>query len=113
MRRLWAYILLAVTSLVLIGVGFVPLMRNVNSNMDYQPGREIVFHVESKTENTEGNKSLTNEQLDELADMMSDRLTKQGVNRYEINIQGDDTIAITLSEDSESQYTSIIQYMEA
>ena len=48
MRRLWAYILLALTSLILVGVGFVPLMRNTNANIDYQSGREILFHVESK-----------------------------------------------------------------
>ena len=108
MRRLWAYILLAFTSLVLVGVGFVPLMRNTNANIDYQSGREILFHVESKDESTE----LSKEQLGELADMMAERLENQKVTRYEVDIQGNDTIAVILSQDYEKQYTNIIQYME-
>lgn len=108
MRRLWAYILLAFTSLVLVGVGFVPLMRNTNANIDYQSGREILFHVETKDESRE----LSNDQLKQIADMMSERLGNQNVTRYEVDIQGNDTIAVTLSQDYEKQYTNIIQYME-
>ena len=108
MRRLWAYILLAFTSLVLVGVGFSPLVKSANSNIDYQSGREIVFHVESKDET----KDLTEEQLEELADMMAERLRNQSVTRYEIAIQGDDTISVTLSQDYEQLYTNIIQYIE-
>ena len=107
MRRLWAYILLAFTSLLLVGVGFAPLMKNVNSNIDYQSGREIVFHVEGKDEG-----ELTSDQLNELSKMMAERLKSQGVTRYEINTQGNDTIALTLSQDYEKQYNNIIQYME-
>lgn len=108
MRRLWAYILLAFTSLVLVGVGFTPLMKNVNSNIDYQSGREIVFHVEAKEEG----KELTNDQLKELSNMMAERLKNQNITRYEINIQGNDTVALTLSQDREGLYTNLIQYME-
>ena len=109
MRRLWAYILLALTSLILVGVGFVPLMRNTNANIDYQSGREILFHVESK--DGEDNQ-LSEKQLGELADMMSERLKNQNVTRYEVDVQGNDTISIILSQDYEKQYTNIIQYME-
>ena len=108
MRRLWAYILLAVTSLVLIGVSFAPLMKNTRSNMDYQSGREIVFHVESKDETRE----LNNDQMGELADMMANRLAKQGVSRYEVAVQGEDTITVTLSQDNDNLYNQLIQYIE-
>ena len=108
MRRLWAYILLAFTSLLLVGVGFVPVMRKTNANIDYQSGREILFHVESK----DASRELTQKQLGELADMMSERLQKQNVSRYEVDVQGDDTIAVILSQDYEKQYNNIIQYME-
>ena len=108
MRRLWAYILLAFTSLVLVGVSFVPLMRNTNANIDYQSGREILFHIESKDESVE----LSKDQLGELADMMSQRLENQKVTRYEVDVQGNDTIAVILSQDYEQQYANIVQYME-
>ena len=111
MRRLWAYILLALTSLILVGVGFVPLMRNTNANIDYQSGREILFHVEIKDDDTDS-QELSQKQLGELADMMSDRLKNQNVTRYEVDVQGNDTIAVILSQDYEQQYTNIIQYME-
>ena len=111
MRRLWAYILLAFTSLVLVGVGFSPLVKQVdqaNSNIDYQSGREIVFHVESKDES----KELSQKQLVELSEMMAERLKNQNVTRYEINIQGDDKIAVTLSLNKESKYTNVVQYIQ-
>ena len=108
MRRLWSYILLALTSFILVGVGFVPLMRKTNANIDYQSGREILFHVEKKDDETE----LSEKQLGELADMMSERLQNQNVTRYEVDVQGNDTIAVILSQDYEKQYTNIIQYME-
>ena len=112
MRRLWAYILLALTSFILVGVGFVPLMRQTNANIDYQSGREIIFHIENK----DGNDNLTEqelkEQLDDTANTMKERLANQDVTRYEITTQGNDTISLILSQDYEQQYTNIIQYME-
>ena len=108
MRRLWAYILLAFTSLVLVGVAFTPVLKNANSNIDYQSGREITFHIESK----EDGEAVTQEKLEEVADVMKERLANQNVTRYEIDIEGDDKISIILSQDYSQQYTNIIQYME-
>ena len=108
MRRLWAYILLAFTSLVLVGVGFSPVLKNANSNIDYQSGREITFHIQGKDENVE----VTKEKLDEVADIMKERLANQNVTRYQINTEGTDKISITLSQDYDQQYQNIIQYME-
>ncbi len=108
MRRLWAYILLAFTSLVLVGVSFAPVLKNANSNIDYQSGREITFHIEAKDDGPE----VTKEKLEEVADIMKDRLANQNVTRYEIDIEGEDKISITLSQDYSQQYSNIIQYME-
>ena len=108
MRRLWAYILLAFTSLVLVGVCFTPVLKGANSNIDYQSGREITFHIESKDESVEVNE----EKLAEVAEIMKERLTNQNVTRYEIATEGSDKISITLSQDYDSLYTNIIQYME-
>lgn len=109
MRRLWAYILLAFTSIVLVGVSFTPILKNAKSNMDYQSSREIMFHVQSKDE---GEESLTKEKMDEVSATMVERLSNQGVTRYEVDVQGDDTISIILSQDYEEQYSNIIKYME-
>ena len=108
MRRLWAYILLAFTSLVLVGVCFTPVLKNANSNIDYQSGREITFHIESKDEGVE----VTEEKLAEVADIMKERLANQNVTRYEIATEGTDKISITLSQDYDRLYSNIIQYME-
>ena len=108
MRRLWAYILLAFTSLVLVGVSFTPVLKNANSNIDYQSGREITFHIESKDESVEVNE----EKLNEVAEIMKDRLANQNVTRYQIATEGNDKISITLSQDYDQLYTNIIQYME-
>ena len=107
MRRLWAYILLAFTSLVLVGVGFTPVLKNANSNIDYQSGREITFHIEGKD-----GVEVNEEKLAEVADIMKERLANQNVTRYQIATEGTDKISITLSQDYSGLYSNIIQYME-
>ncbi|MCR5184957.1 MAG: hypothetical protein K6C32_02625 [Bacilli bacterium] len=110
MRRLWAYILLAVTSLVLVGVSFAPMISKANSNMDYQPGRELIFRVYEKE--GDGSEALTKDGLENVASIMEERLENQGVSRYQVNIEGEDTITVTLSQDYESNYNNIVSYME-
>lgn len=111
MRRLWAYIILAFTSLVLVGVSIAPLLKDkVNSNIDYQPGRELVFRVYEK--DVADAVELTKDGLDDVATTMGKRLEQQGVSRYEINVQGEDTISVKLSQDYEQGYSNIITYME-
>ncbi len=115
MRRLWAYILLAVTSFVLVGVTFANVMSKVNSNIDYQSGMEMYFRVSEK----EKSEDFTNPvELDDegkglrkVADDFAKRLDNSNVTSYEVKIRGKDTISVSFSQKTEEEYSNIRTYL--
>ena len=48
MRRLWAYIIIAFTSIVAMGTTFPTIFKGMRSNIEYQDGRELVFRISDK-----------------------------------------------------------------
>ena len=107
MRRLWSHIILAATSLMMVGATFATVVTNIDSNIEYSEGRELVFRVSAKGE--DGNptddpldKTALNDVKD-IANIMEERLKTANVSRYEIVVQGNDTIKVSLVQDTESQ----------
>ena len=48
MRRLWSHIVIAATSLLMVGATFATVVTNINSNIEFEKGRELVFRVSNK-----------------------------------------------------------------
>ena len=115
MRRLWSHIILAATSLMMVGATFATVVTNIDSNIEYSSGRELVFRVAHRgedgnpTDEELGNTDL--KKVNEIADIMEDRLKTANVSRYEIVVQGYDTIKVSLVQDSDSQYEIIKNYL--
>ena len=115
MRRLWSHIILAATSLMMVGATFATVVTNIDSNIEYSPGRELVFRVAHRGE--DGNPtdvelgSTDLDKVNKIADIMEDRLKTANVSRYEIVVQGYDTIKVSLVQDSDSQYEIIKNYL--
>ena len=115
MRRLWSHIILAATSLMMVGATFATVVTNIDSNIEYSPGRELVFRVSHKgddgnpTDEELGVTDLTT--VNKIADVMEDRLKTANVSRYEVVVQGYDTIKVSLVQDSDSQYDIIKNYL--
>ena len=115
MRRLWSHIILAATSLMMVGATFATVVTNINSNIEYAEGREYVFRVSNRS----GDGNPTDDLLDktalndvrDIANIMEKRLKTANVSRYEIVVQGYDTIKVSLVQDSESQYEIIKNYL--
>ena len=115
MRRLWSHIILAATSLMMVGATFATVVTNIDSNIEYSPGRELVFRVSAKGDDgnptdAELDKSALND-VQKIAETMEDRLKTANVSRYEIVVQGYDTIKVSLVQDSDSQYEIIKNYL--
>ena len=105
MRRLWSYIILAFTSIVLLGASFVNIFSKVNSNIEYAEGRELVFRIEDKDNPEvpfENDTAVKN-----IADKMIERLEAQDVTQYRVSTQGFDTVTVELKQDTTSNYTNI------
>ena len=113
MRRLWAYILLAVTALLLVGTTFVPVFTQATSNIEYSNGYDLVFRVSNK----DADGSKTDEQFEdedavnEIASIMETRLEKANVSNYRVSTQGFDTVKVTLSQENSTNYFMIIRYL--
>ena len=113
MRRLWSHIILAATSLLMVGATFATVVTNIDSNIEFSKGRELVFRVANKGE--DGNPDDTIELQDgaanEVAKIMEDRLKTADVSRYEVDVQGNDTIKVSFVQDTDQQYEIIKNYL--
>ena len=114
MRRLWSHIILAATSLLMVGATFATVVTNIDSNIEYTEGQELVFRVAPKGE--DGNVDETIEFSDdaavkEIAKIMEDRLKTAEVSRYVIETQAFDTIKVSLVQDTEQDYQIIKNYL--
>ena len=105
MRRLWSYIILAFTSLVIMGASFANVFSKVNSNIEYAEGRELVFRISEK-DDAEAT-FADSKAVDSIADKMIERLEAQDVTQYRVSTQGYDTITVELKQDTASNYNNI------
>ena len=105
MRRLWAYIILAFTAIVAMGASFVNVLTKVRSNIEYSEGREIVFRISEKDDDTS---DFENEDaVKNIANKMIERLNAQDVTQYRVSTQGYDTITVELKQDTINDYENI------
>ena len=113
MRRLWSYILLAFTTLLLVGVSFPVVANRLKSNVDYRSGTEMTFRISEKeaSESLPNPKELDKKGLLSLADEFANRLDNSGVSSYYIKTVGKDTISVTLAQSSEENYSNIRTYL--
>jgi len=112
MRRIWAHIIIALTTFILAVVSFTAITNNLNVGLEYAGGRVLTFQLTEKTYNADDDyiKPLTEESAEEVAEGMKVRLDRFEVDRYDIDISGDDIIKVTLSQ-PKVDYTQIIQLL--
>ena len=114
MRRLWSHIILAATSLLMVGATFATVVTNIDSNIEFTSGRELVFRVVEK--DADGNPDESVEFTDdaavkEIAKIMEDRLQTADVSRYQVETQGYDTVKVSFVQDTDQQYSIIQNYL--
>ena len=109
MRRLVTYLVLSITTFLLVGINFLSVIGGVNTNLEFTSGREMVFRISDKE-----NKDFVFENRDEVTDIansMIQRLENSLITKYEVNIEGNDQIRVTVSETSETKYQRIQDYL--
>ena len=113
MRRLWSHIILAVTSLVMVGATFATVVTNIDSNIEYTKGKELVFRIAQPDDagNPDYTAPLPNDAVSEVAEMMENRLKTAEISQYKVETQGDDTIKVSFVQENEQQYTIIQNYL--
>ena len=114
MRRLWSHIILAGTSLAMVGATFAAVVTNIDSNIEFTSGKELVFRVAEKLDNGSPNETYTFENKDavnEVAKIMEDRLKTAEISRYKVETQGYDTIKVSFVQETDQQYEIIKNYL--
>ena len=114
MRRLWSHIVLAVTSLLMVGATFATVVTNIDSNIEFTSGRELVFRVATKGEDGNPDETVKFENdkaVKETAKIMEERLKTAEVSRYVVETQGNDTIKVSLVQETNQEYEIIKNYL--
>ena len=115
MRRLWSHIIIAATSLLMVGATFATVVTNIDSNIEYEKGQELVFRVVKKDEADEipdyNYVFDNNEAVNSVAKTMENRLKTYDVSRYKIETQGYDTIKVSLVQETQPQYEILKNYL--
>ena len=114
MRRLWSHIILAATSLLMVGATFATVVTNIDSNIEFTSGKELVFRIAEKGDDGNPDKTLEfddDDAVKEIAKIMEKRLKTADVSRYQVETQGFDTIKVTFVQDSDQQYEMIKNYL--
>lgn len=111
MRRLWAYIITAVTALVLVGTTFVSVFVKSQFNIEYSNGTEMTFRVTNVDENGEDIGMGEEKGADYIAEKMIERLDIYKVSNYKVETQNQDTVKVTLKSYSEEELEHIRTYL--
>ena len=111
MRRIWAHIIIAITSIVMMVVTFASITNKLNVGMDYASGKTLTFHITEKTDNGENTtKSFTDTTAKDVAEIMQKRLKAAKVGRYDVAPFGNDLVKVTLYQDS-VDYSQMKEYL--
>ena len=108
MRRLWSYIVLSGTALVLMGTTFTSVFKRSTSNIEYSDGKELVFRLDNKDgselEELNSDGKMPSEVI---AKSMIERLDTLKVTNYEVATESYDTVKVTLKQDTETNYNYV------
>ena len=111
MRRIWAHIIIAITSLIMMVVTFASITNKLTVGLDYAKGKTLTFQVTEKTDNGENNPKEFNENsVNEVAKIMEARLKASELEGYDVAPFGKDLVKVTVYQDS-VDYTQMKEYL--
>lgn len=109
MRRLIAYICMAISVLIAVGVAFTPVFTKMTPGREYTSGNEIVYRLSDK----EGGSSVdeAGTVVEKVAEEMRSRLETYKIEDYSVRIEGSDTIRVGLSAKNDTNLNYIAKYL--
>ena len=97
MRRLWSHIVIAASSLLMVGATFATVVTNMNSNIEFEKGQELTFRITAKDDDGNPDKDYEftdDEAVKETAKIMEKRLATAEISRYKVETSGFDTVKV-------------------
>ena len=113
MRRFIAYISLLICTILGIGLSIKPALNSINPGLDYTYGKEFVYQLTNLGENISDNAEPVTAKTaaTEIAEQMDARLKNYGISQYNIEIEGNDTLRVSLFAESDSIYNHVQSYL--
>jgi preprotein translocase subunit SecD len=109
MRRLLSYLLLSITTFLLIGFNLLSVVGGLNANLEFSSGREMVFRISDKL--TEDTLFSSDDVVRDVADTMIERLENALVSKYDVWVEGNNQIRVTVSEATDIKYQRLATYL--
>ena len=100
---------MAVTVILSIGVAATPVFTQIKPGREYISGNEIVYKINLDEEGQED--EIADGTVDKIAEEMRNRLETYQVEDYSVRIEGNDTIRVALSTNSETELNYITKYL--
>ncbi|MCX5775237.1 MAG: hypothetical protein NTV44_02600 [Firmicutes bacterium] len=108
MRRLIAYITLSVAVLLGIAINAGTVVTKSNANLEFSDGKQFVYRISDPEDETG---PLPTGTVDDIAQTMISRLETAGVNKYNVETEGENQVRVTLAENSSTAYDRIKEYL--
>jgi len=113
MRRLWAYLLIAFSALVISFASLPTLIKGFSSNGDHRLRRQFTFQLteREKEDDEDEVKKLTADSAKEMAKIMEERLISYDVESYDIQTSGNDVVTVSFGAENVEKYQQIVTYL--
>ena len=106
MRRFIAYLSIAISSLLMVGMTFSSSFIQSKTNIEYTDGKALVYRMSN-----EEDKEITEEETLKMASIMEGRLQTAEISHYDVMTIGNDTIKVVLSQENEENYNQIKTFL--
>jgi preprotein translocase subunit SecF len=97
------------TTFLLIGFNLLSVVGGLNANLEYSSGREMVFRISDKA--TDDILFSDDTLVRDIADTMIERLENAFVSKYDVWVEGNNQIRVTVSEATDLKYERLATYL--
>ncbi len=110
MRRFIAYIAMALSMLLCVGVAFVPVFSHITSGREFTKGNEIVYKLSDKN-GADTDLASDKDAANKVAEEMRNRLDAYKVEDYSVRVEGNDQVRVSFRAENENVYNHIASYL--
>lgn len=113
MKRFLGYISMLVVMILSVVVLAKPTLQNSTSGFDFNGGREYVYQITDlgNSITDQGDEMIADGAVENIAEVMEERLQQYGVSEYYIDVQGNNKISVKFSANSSLEYEHISTFL--
>ena len=101
MKRFIGYILICLSCIFSVIIGFIPTIHSINGSADFDYGQTFIYKINPKenSNKTEGD-IKTGKAIEEVAELFKNRLDKANISTYKLETESEDTIRLSFKAET-------------